>query len=124
MSAEVEDADATLIRLLHQEHAGPLYAFCVCFTGNPQRAEDIVQEVFLRAWFLRAWRSLSGTDLRTGPVRPWLLQVARNLLTDPHRAGQSGRSWSPTSGRRRRPRRTTTWTVRSRRGRSPRRWPG
>jgi len=77
----VEDADAALIRLLHEEHAGPLYAFCVRFTGDPQRAEDVVQEVFLRAW-----RSLSGTDLRTRPVRPWLLHVARNLLTDAHRA--------------------------------------
>ena len=84
VSAEVEDADAMLVRLLHEEHAGPLFAFCVRFTGDPQRAEDIVQEVFLRAW-----RSLSGTDLRTRPVRPWLLQVARNLLTDAHRAGQS-----------------------------------
>lgn len=84
MSDRVEDADAALVRLLHEEHAGPMYAFCVRFTGDPQRAEDVVQEVFLRAW-----RSLSSTDLRTRPVRPWLLHVARNLLTDAHRAEQS-----------------------------------
>ena len=81
VSRGVEDSDAALVRLLHDEHAGPLYAFCVRFTGDPQRAEDVVQEVFLRAW-----RSLSSTDLQTRPVRPWLLQVARNLLTDAHRA--------------------------------------
>lgn len=81
VSVQVEDADAALVRLLHEQHAGPVYAFCVRFTGDPQRAEDVVQEVFLRAW-----RSLSSTDLRTRPVRPWLLQVARNLLTDAHRA--------------------------------------
>lgn len=80
----VEDADAALVRLLHKEHAGPLYAFCVRYTGDPQRAEDVVQEVFLRAW-----RNLSTTDLRHRPVRPWLLHVARNLLTDAHRAEQS-----------------------------------
>lgn len=84
MDMDVEDADAALVRLLHEEHAGPLYAFCVRYTGDPQRAEDIVQEVFLRAW-----RSLSTTDLRHRPVRPWLLHVARNLLTDAHRAEQS-----------------------------------
>lgn len=84
VSYDVEDADAALVRLLHEEHAGPLYAFCVRFTGDPQRAEDVVQEVFLRAW-----RHLEGTDLRTRPVRPWLLQVARNLLTDAHRAERS-----------------------------------
>lgn len=84
MSPDVEDDDAALVRLLHQEHAGPLYAFCVRFTGDSQRAEDMVQEVFLRAW-----RNLEVTDLRTRPVRPWLLHVARNLLTDAHRAEQS-----------------------------------
>lgn len=84
VSPHVEDADAALVRMLHQEHAGPLYAFCVRFTADPQRAEDIVQEVFLRAW-----RNLATTDLRDRPVRPWLLHVARNLLTDVHRAEQS-----------------------------------
>ncbi len=83
VSPGVEDADAALVRLLHEEHAGPLFAFCVRFTGDPQRAEDVVQEVFLRAW-----RNLSTTDLHR-PVRPWLLHVARNLLTDAHRAEQS-----------------------------------
>jgi RNA polymerase sigma-70 factor (ECF subfamily) len=75
------DADAELVRLLHAEHAGAVYAFCVRWTGDAQRAEDVVQEVFLRAW-----RSLSTADLQTRPVRPWLLAVARNLLTDLHRA--------------------------------------
>ena len=70
-------ADAELIRLLHDEHAGALYAFCVRYTGDPQRAADVVQEVFLRAW-----RSLSRLDVETRPMRPWLLAVARNLLTD------------------------------------------
>jgi RNA polymerase sigma-70 factor (ECF subfamily) len=75
------DADAELVRLLYAEHAGAVYAFCVRWTGDAQRAEDVVQEVFLRAW-----RNLSTVDLQTRPVRPWLLAVARNLLTDLHRA--------------------------------------
>lgn len=77
-------ADDTLVRVLYQEHAGPLYAFCVRWTGDAQRAEDVVQEVFLRAW-----RSLSRVDLETRSARPWLLAVARNVLTDQHRARQS-----------------------------------
>ncbi len=79
-----ETADAVLVRLLYDEHAGALYAFCLRFTGDAQRAEDVVQEVFLRAW-----RQLSTLDLQTRPVRPWLMAVARNLLTDAHRATQS-----------------------------------
>jgi len=77
-------ADDELVRLLYDEHAGPVYAFCLRWTGDPQRAEDVVQEVFVRAW-----RNLSRVDLQTRPVRPWLLAVARNLLTDLHRAQQS-----------------------------------
>lgn len=75
------DPNADLVRLLYAEHADALYGFCVRYTGDPQRAEDVVQEVFVRAW-----RSLSRLDLASRPVRPWLLAVARNLLTDLHRA--------------------------------------
>ena len=74
--------DDQLVRALHDEHAGALYAFCVRFTGDAQRAEDVVQEVLLRAW-----RSLDLLDAR--PVRPWLFAVARNVLTDQHRAAGS-----------------------------------
>lgn len=77
-------ADAEVLRVLHAEHAGPLYAFCVRWTGDRQRAEDVVQEVFLRAW-----RQLPRLDTADRPVRPWLLAVARNLLHDQHRAQAS-----------------------------------
>lgn len=79
-----ESPDERLVRTLYEEHAGPLYAFCLRWTGDSQRAEDVVQEVFLRAW-----RSLSRVDLATQPARPWLLAVARNILTDLHRARRS-----------------------------------
>ena len=77
-------ADADLVRLLHDEHGGALFAFCVRFTGDRQRAEDVVQEVLLRAW-----RHLDSLDLGERPVRPWLFAVARNVLTDLHRAQSS-----------------------------------
>lgn len=77
----VEPPDDLLVRTLYEEHAGPVYAFCVRWTGDAQRAEDVVQEVFLRAW-----RNLPRVDLRSRPARPWLLAVARNVLTDQHRA--------------------------------------
>ncbi len=80
----LQTSDEALVRLLVDEHGGALYAFCVRWTGDVQRAEDIVQEVFLRAW-----RNLSILDLEDRPPRPWLLSVARNLLTDAHRARQS-----------------------------------
>lgn len=78
------DVDDDVVRLLYDEHAGAVYGFCLRWTGDAQRAEDVVQEVFLRAW-----RNLAQMDVHTRPVRPWLLAVARNVLTDLHRAQQS-----------------------------------
>jgi len=78
------DADAELVRVLHDEHAGALFTFCLRFTGDRQRAEDVVQEVLVRAW-----RQLSTLELGDRPVRPWLFTVARNVLTDLHRADRA-----------------------------------
>lgn len=85
VEVEVSDgSDEDLLRRLYAEHAAALYAFCVRWTGDRQRAEDLVQEVFLRAW-----RNVHRVDLQQQPVRPWLIAVARNLLTDQHRARAS-----------------------------------
>jgi len=78
------DADAELVRVLHDEHAEALFTFCLRFTGDRQRAEDVVQEVLVRAW-----RQLSTLELGDRPVRPWLFTVARNVLTDLHRADRA-----------------------------------
>jgi RNA polymerase sigma-70 factor (ECF subfamily) len=75
------EADAALVRALHDEHAPALYSFCLGFTGDRQRAEDVVQEVLVRAW-----RHAATLRRDARPVRPWLFTTARNLLTDAHRA--------------------------------------
>ncbi len=51
------------------------------FTNDRGRAEDIVQETFLRAW-----RHLPKLVADDRPARPWLLRVARRLLIDAARA--------------------------------------
>ncbi|MFI0417481.1 RNA polymerase subunit sigma [Spongiactinospora gelatinilytica] len=75
-------ADEELIRALFDEHGGPLYGYALRLTGDPGRAEDVVQETLLRAW--RHPDALSGR-----PVRAWLFTVARNLVVDQHRARKS-----------------------------------
>jgi len=42
-----------------------------------------------RRCFCGAWQNLSTLDLQTRPLRPWLLTVARNVLTNAHRAAQT-----------------------------------
>ncbi|GII79672.1 RNA polymerase sigma factor [Sphaerisporangium rufum] len=75
-------ADEQLIRTLFADHGGPLYGYALRLTGDPGKAEDVVQETLLRAW--RHPDALAGR-----PVRAWLFTVARNLVVDHARARRS-----------------------------------
>src|SRR6266705_2588425 len=74
------DADAA-IRELYSRHAKALHGYVERFCPNRASADDIVQETLIRAW-----RHLPQLTADDRPVRPWLFRVARNLLTDAHRA--------------------------------------
>jgi RNA polymerase sigma-70 factor, ECF subfamily len=75
------DTDSRLLRRLHDEHAGVLYAFVHRYTDDRQLAEDVVQETLLRAW-----QRLDRLDV--DDPRSYLFTVARNVLTDTWRAKQ------------------------------------
>ncbi|WP_455432367.1 sigma factor [Thermocatellispora tengchongensis] len=107
--------DEQLIRALFDDHGGPLYGYVLRLTGDPGRAEDVVQETLLRAW--RHPDALAGR-----PVRAWLFTVARNLVVDQHRARRS-RPRRRVTRRWRCCRRTTSWSGRWSPGRSPTRSP-
>lgn len=65
-------------------HAGELRRFALHLTRDPQVAEDVVQEVLLRAW--RDPRLLD----HPGPgARAWLYTVARRLVVDRWRSAAS-----------------------------------
>jgi RNA polymerase sigma-70 factor (ECF subfamily) len=74
-------SDEVLIRLLYQEHGRALLAYATRLTGDPQIAEDVVQETLIRAW-----RHARNLVEEKGSVRGWLLTVARNIVTDRLRA--------------------------------------
>jgi RNA polymerase sigma-70 factor, ECF subfamily len=77
--------DEAALRRLWDEHAGPLLGFVLRLTGGDRGwAEDVVQETLVRAW-----RHPEALDPARGPVRPWLLTVARRLVVDQHRARQA-----------------------------------
>jgi RNA polymerase sigma-70 factor (ECF subfamily) len=77
--------DEVDLRRLWDDHAGPLLAFVLRLTGGDRgRAEDIVQETLLQAW-----RHPEVLDPARGPVRPWLLTVARRVAIDHYRARQA-----------------------------------
>jgi RNA polymerase sigma-70 factor (ECF subfamily) len=78
-------AEEAPLRLLYEQHAGPLLSYAMRLTnGDRGRAEDVVQETLLRAW-----RHPQALDPERGPVRSWLFTVARNVAVDAYRARRS-----------------------------------
>lgn len=71
--------DEDAVAQIYRDHAPLLRRLVLRATGDPQRAEDIVQEVILRVW-----RQAPPTD----HLRAYLTQSARNLVIDEHRAAQ------------------------------------
>ena len=46
----MDHPEAALMRMLYEEHGAALWRYAVRLTGDPARAEDVVQEPLLRAW--------------------------------------------------------------------------
>jgi RNA polymerase sigma-70 factor (ECF subfamily) len=67
------DAAAGFVRRFQSR----VYGLAVTILGDPQAAEDVAQETFVRAW-----RHASSYDARRGAVSSWLLTIARNLAVD------------------------------------------
>lgn len=65
------------LMLAHQE---PVFRLAYLFLGDPDDAEDVAQETFLRAY-----RHLKRFD-SDRPLRPWLLSIAANLARNRHRS--------------------------------------
>jgi RNA polymerase sigma-70 factor (ECF subfamily) len=68
--------DDEALRQMYTDNAAALRTYVRRFTTDAH-ADDIVQETFIRAW-----RHLDRLQSDERPVRPWLIRVARHLLTD------------------------------------------
>lgn len=76
------NAETQLIRELHDVHAAALSHFVAGLVGGDViRAQDVVQETFLRAW-----RNPSVLRAGDGPTRSWLFTVARRIAIDDWRS--------------------------------------
>ena len=79
----MDDPEAAMMRVLYDEHAAALWRYVVRLTGDPARAEDVVQETLLRAW-----RHPEVTYDADRSARAWLFTVARNLIIDERRSAR------------------------------------
>ncbi len=67
-------------RALYRAYGDELYRFALKRLRDPALAEEVVQDVFLRAW-----RHQDQFDPQRASQRTWLFEIARNLTTDAHR---------------------------------------
>jgi RNA polymerase sigma-70 factor, ECF subfamily len=63
---------------LYQAHSRDVYRFALFLSGDPDGAEDIASETFIRLWHAR-----ERVDLST--VKAYLLAIARNLFLEQRR---------------------------------------
>lgn len=73
MAAGDADAAAAFVRRFQR----PVYGLAVTMLQDRAAAEDLAQEVFVRAW-----RNAAGYDVRRGSVLSWLLGITRNAAID------------------------------------------
>jgi RNA polymerase sigma-70 factor (ECF subfamily) len=73
MAAGDGDAAAAFVRRFQR----PVFGLAVTMLQDRSTAEDVSQEVFVRAW-----RNAGGYDPRRGAVLTWLLGITRNAAID------------------------------------------
>jgi len=69
--AKAGDADA--FRILYEGHVGRIYALCLRLAGDPAKAEELVQDTFVRAW-----DKLSGFRGESA-FGTWIYRIAVNV---------------------------------------------
>lgn len=76
--AQAGDPDA--FGAIYRAHAGRVYALCLRLEGDPSRADELVQDVFVRVW-----RQL-GTFRHESAFGTWLHRLAVNVVLGDRRA--------------------------------------
>jgi len=79
----MDEPETSLMRVLYRDHAAALWRYAVRLTGDPSRAEDVVQETLLRAW-----QHPEVTEDADRSARAWLFTVARNMIVDERRSAR------------------------------------
>ena len=77
--------DVEALRHIYQRYGTLAYSLAVRILGDPGRAEDVVQDSFMRLW-----NNSAAFDPARGSLRAWLLTLVRNRAIDQLR-GRPGR---------------------------------
>lgn len=71
---QAKNGDVASFETLYRRHEGRVYALCLRMTRSPDRAEDCLQEAFVKAW-----RSLPSFEGRSA-FGTWLHRIAVNQV--------------------------------------------
>jgi RNA polymerase sigma-70 factor (ECF subfamily) len=77
MPSGSETVDTEGLRGAYLAYGGELLGYARRFLGDPQLAEEAVQETFARAW-----RSRASFNHELGAIRGWLFAIERRVLVD------------------------------------------
>ena len=77
---QVKNGDAEAFGVLYEQYADVVFRYVYSHLDNRSDAEDLTEEIFLRAW-----RALPKYDERGLPFTAFLFRVARNSLIDFYR---------------------------------------
>lgn len=79
----VAAGNSAAMELLYERYSRPIYSFAYRMLADRDHAEDLMQEVFLRAWR----RANRFSDSR-GTLISWLLSITHNMAIDEIRKKQ------------------------------------
>ena len=77
LGAALAAGDQSALAELYDRYGGLAYSVALRVLGDPGRAEDVVQDAFLKVW-----RGASGFDATRGTLRSWLVAAVRNRAVD------------------------------------------
>ena len=66
--------DTEAFEVLYRRHVGRIYAVCFRIVANQARAEELTQQVFIRAW------EMLGTFRGESAFSSWLYRIAVNVV--------------------------------------------
>lgn len=77
---KAQKGDALAFGLIYDRYLERIYRFIFLKVSNREEAQDLTQQVFLKAW-----ESLPQFKFTRAPFVSWLYRIARNLVTDFYR---------------------------------------